>query len=289
MGSRLVSKAQKYTTDARAGIYTHDVDTPTTGGQMTASFPRGGLSAESKRDELVREKMQMMDPATGMSAFGMVQATDADFKYLQKKRETEEAAKLDAWIGKNFHTNDVALRKWLQEVYPDYYEVREREMVDHAKFALRVQLLLLRGPKTQEDLILMWGLQTGQIHLDRDWNVIGPSVTGPMDAQRGALEQKRFQYQLMSPWRYPTDEMRKQTLRDYSATSPNPFSSNKTGGGGQQIPAPFSTGAAVNPKQYPNFLSGVLDPLIKGGAPNQAGPAGAQQGPPPPFSGMRFN
>lgn len=38
----------------------------------------------------------------------------------------------------------------------EYYEARERLMIDRAKFALRVKLLKLRGPKNHKDLILQW-------------------------------------------------------------------------------------------------------------------------------------
>lgn len=119
MGSKLIDKTTNYTRQAQGGVVTHEVedDGRVTGARTTGAFPRGGLESRSGRDELMQEKAEMMD-SMGMTKFGQVTATDADFEWLQKKRETAEFANLDAWIGKNFHTPDVATRKWLQETFP---------------------------------------------------------------------------------------------------------------------------------------------------------------------------
>lgn len=159
-GRSLIDQATEATAAAEGGIYTHDVAAAQSGAQTTGAFPRKGFSARSARDEITAEKMQMIAAnaggVAGQTPFGQVVASDADFKWLQKKRETEAYANLDAWIGKNFHTDDVTARKWLQEIWPDYYESREQLMIERAKFALRVKLLKLRGPKTEKDLVLQW-------------------------------------------------------------------------------------------------------------------------------------
>ena len=173
-GKKIVDETVRLNQEAESGVYTHAVDQPyESGGAMTSAFPRGGLQARDKRDELVSEKAQYLAKSQaagrpGMSPFGQVVATDRDFEWLRKKRETEAFANLDAWIGKNFHKADPATRRWLQETYPEYYESRERLMTDRAKLALRIQLLKLRGPKNEKDLMLQWALQTGRIKLDRD-------------------------------------------------------------------------------------------------------------------------
>lgn len=251
--SRILDQTKAATLAAQSGVYTHELANGGVGpspAQMTQAFPRGGLTRMSGRDELIKEKMEFMDK-DGMTPFGRVQATDADFEWLRKKRETEAEANLDAWIGSNFHTGDVTTAKWLSEIYPHYYEVREQEIMDRAKFALRVKLLLLRGPKNPKDLILLWGLQTGQIQLDRDWDRVGPSKK----AVDMSTEQGRFKKGLFSPLRYLSDDQRAQNEVAYN----NPFAPATSGAGGGQIPKrPFYGGAVPEAGRYPAFLRGIL-------------------------------
>lgn len=262
--SRLLDAAKDYTRQAQSGIYTSASPSMqgATPAQVTQAFPRGGLDHQDARDELMKEKMEFLKSGggMGMTPFGQIQATDADFQWLQHKRDQEALANLDAWVGQNFHTGDVTTRKWLQEIHPEYYEVREKEIMDRAKFALRVKFLLLRGPKNEKDLILLWGLQTGQIELDRDWDKIGPSQT---DTQfKIAQEQKRFKKGLFSPLRYKTDGER--GLNQNTAYG-NPFKPvNDSAAGGQGALGggrPFMGGTVpVAPGtggRYPSFLRGL--------------------------------
>lgn len=250
--SSILNETRRLTKEAQGGVYTaNNATAGSSDAQKTAQFPRGGLSMETSRDELMKEKMEFLkQTGTGMTPFGQVTATDEDFKWLQHKRDAEAAANLDAWISSNFHVGDVTTRKWLQEVYPEYYAVREQMMMDRAKFALRVQLLLLRGPKNHKDLILLWGLQTGQIELDRDWDRIGPSA----DTITPEDEQKRFAKGLFNPLRYLSDDER----RINQSRERNPFKPQNQNAGGGQTPGPFAQGAVPGTNRYPAFLKGIL-------------------------------
>lgn len=131
-------------------------------------------------------------------------------------------------------------------------------MVDRAKVALRINLMKLRGIQSKEDLVLVWGLQTGRVQLDRDWDRIGPSK----EAVDMAQEQKRFKKNLMGPWRYKTDAERKDNYEGKDAAGgsvTNPFKPNNVGQG--QVPSPFAGGAVTGP-QYPNFLRNALAPYL---------------------------
>lgn len=262
-GRKIVDETVRLNQEAESGIYTHAVADPGQGGAMTSSFPRGGLQARDKRDEIISEKAQYMD-AGGMTKFGQVVATDADFEWLRKKRETEAFANLDAWIGKNFHKADPATRRWLQETYPEYYESRERIMTDRAKLALRIQLLKLRGPKNEKDLMLQWALQTGRIKLDRDWDRIGPSSND--QNLPGDAEQKRYKDGLFSFRRFLADsERRANQDRSFDPNgTPNPFKPNDATAYDQgQVSSPFPGYAVPDTRdRYPSFLTNVLQPYL---------------------------
>jgi hypothetical protein len=271
-GSKIVSFTKDVSEQAEAGLYTHaQVAEPGVAQAMsTGSFPRKGFEARDPRDELIAEKIQFTN-AQGMTPFGQVTATDEDFKWLQKKRETEAYANLDKWIGKNFHKADLPTRKWLQETFPDYYESRERIMVERAKLALRIKLLKLRGAKNEEDLLMQWGLQTGRIKLDEDWDVIGPyKETGVAvdDAEQNA----RYKNGLFSFRRYVSETER----QDNAALAPgagighrgvqgsaNPFFTTDTGEAGFQNWASSFPGAMVpQTNRYPSFLRNVIQPQL---------------------------
>ena len=251
----LARKVEKYDKEARSGIYTGQgpLD-PRKGGNMTMQYPRRGFEAFDPRDEMMRVKMDLIEKGqkTGMTKYGLVTVTEEDLNWLAKKRETEAKFNFDRWVGDNFNTNDVVTRQWLQETYPEYHDVREQTLVDRAKFALRVHLLMMRGPKNHKDLVLYWGLQQGLIKLDRDWDKIGAGVKGGnvnMDK-----EQKRFANGLMNPWRYKDDTERRSNMKGPN----NPFSpgADESGGGGG-IPGGFGINVGTK-NRYSNFYDTVL-------------------------------
>lgn len=263
----LARQAAEYDKAARSGVYTHAVTTGS-GGNMTANFARRGLDAEDPRDEIMRTKMELIKAGktTGMTEFGMVTVTEEDMAWLRKKKDVEQKYALDRWIGENFATSDVVTRAWLQEVYPDYMDEREQVLVDRAKFALRVNLLLLRGPKNHKDLVLYWALQQGLVKLDRDWDRIGPGSYKYDEA----TEKTRFKSGLMNPWRYKSDTERlaNQKSNDRAGNATNPFKPDNQSGaqGGTGTGSGF--GEVVPDKdRYPFFLNTILKKALYGDGP----------------------
>jgi hypothetical protein len=125
-------------------------------------------------------------------------------------------------------------------------------MIDRAKFALRVKLLKLRGPKNHKDLILQWGLATGRIHLDKGWDVVG-MYDEPGDVAM-PNQQKRFANGLLNYRRYLSDEE-----RQYNANRDgNPFKPAGPGQADGQRPSSFPGSAVPDTGRYPSFLSGVI-------------------------------
>lgn len=260
-GHKITSKTVEMSEKLEAGLTTHAA--PEAEGPVTAgSFPRKGLEARDPRDELMQEKMQFIAGKNGMSPFGQVVASDADFRWAQKKRETEALANFDAWAGLNFHSNDPALRKWHQEINPSYYEERERVMVERAKMALRIKLLKLRGPKTEEDLITIWGLQTGRIKLDKDWDRVGAYEMTPAEHNKaGQLSsQQRFANGLFNFRRYLTSTERRVGGDDPS----NPFKTeNGEMDGYQNDDLSFRGGKVPDTGRYTNFFDTFIKPAVK--------------------------
>jgi len=260
-GAQLINQAKRATEAAQGGVITHSVAAAKDGVQTTGAYPRGGLgSADPAHDERMAEKMQMVAAGggTGQTPLGLVYASDADFEAMRRKRDTEAFANFDAWVGKNFHTNDLATRKFLQSIWPEYYEARERQMVERAKFALRVNLLNLRGADNEEDLALEWALNTGRVKLDKDWNVIGPHWKG--GEENMADSQERFRNGLFSVRRYLSEKDRKENAKDDT----NPFQpKDKTAGDFQPWKLSFPGAKVPDEGRYPGFLTNIVSPQFR--------------------------
>lgn len=271
-GTSLTSTAQNYSNQAESGVYTHAQEAKRDGQKqnLVSSFPRKGLSTRDPRDDIMRQKMEALaaGPGQGMTPFGQIQATDADFKWLQRKREADQMANLDAWIGENFHIQDPAQLKWLRETWPEYFEAREQVMMERAQFALRVKLLELMGPRDEQDMILLWGLQTGRIQLDRDWDVIGPARAPGQSIDMDA-ERSRYKKGLLQRPRYVSDTERASNAAGFDmAGQPvrggNPFSAGgNVGPSGFQSSTQSFPGFAVPSKgRYGNFLTEAIAPYV---------------------------
>jgi len=249
-GSELITEVTNASYEAEGGIYTHEVEQSTNPAQRAASYPTSAFKNRSPMDEEMQQRAELVEKYGATTPFGQLTVGDKELDWIAQKRETAEAANLDAWIGANFNVNDVATRAWLQRVYPQFYERREEDMTRRAKFALRVHLLKMRGPRNRKDLILQWGLQTGRIKLDRDWDRIAP---GKQDGEKvdSAAEQQRYMNGLFSIRRFQTDGERKEN----SEKLDNPFATQDARQA--QRPGPFPGYGVVAPR-YPQFLEKII-------------------------------
>ncbi len=250
-GARIQNQHAKMTENARLGVVTHDQDREgnVQGGAAAFSFPNS-FSAASPRDEIVDLKRQLMDDG-GMSPFGQVQFTERDARWLLEKQQASEQANFDSWFGKQFHKNDVASRQFAQQIYPGYYEDRERKMTERAKLALRINLIKLRGPQNEEDLITLYGLQSGKIRLEEGWDRIGVSYDKVSD-QTGPTAEERFSRGLLSVRKFLSQAERTGNL----GTGENPFGSASTSDPFK--PAPEArVNAPPNSTMFGSFLNSL--------------------------------
>lgn len=236
-GPNLARQTANYTAQGQGGVQTHiDPDDDAGAANQTIAAPRAFRGGEPQ-DERMRNVRSMVNPATGTTPLGMVVADAGQIAaWQERKRQKAELANFDAWVGKNFHKNDPMARKFLQETYPEYYEAREKLAVERAKFALRVFLLKLRGPKNQKDLILLWGLQTGRVRLDDGWDRIGYVHEKKDPAAMQADEQNRFMKGLYGPHKYESGQDRKAYVEGLAGDrARDPFHTDVQGLGGRQL------------------------------------------------------
>jgi hypothetical protein len=194
-GMHLAKEAQAFSEKMRDGVVTGDEQRVggVQGGAYAAQLPRK-FEAFDRMDDEMNTKMQLMNDE-GMTPFGQVYYDERVGKWLQKKEAAAEAANLDAWFNREFNKNDLASRQLAQELYPDFYKTRERELLDRMQEVYKLKMIQLRGPQSKEDLYKLWLLNTGRVVLPPDWDRIGAS---PQLAADGRVDTRQAQGQFMT-------------------------------------------------------------------------------------------
>lgn len=175
-GMKLAREAQSLTERMNPGVFTAPAPKGgVQGGAQAVAFPKKFVAREKMDDEM-NTKMQLMDEQ-GMTPFGQVYFDDKAAKWLERKAAVGESANFDSWFGRNFNKNDLASRQFAQQINPDYYSDREREMAERAEVVLKLKGIQLRGPQSKEDVYMQWLIDSGRVKLPEDWDRLGVSIT----------------------------------------------------------------------------------------------------------------
>jgi hypothetical protein len=87
----------------------------------------------------------------------VVPVTEEDVRAMQQKQRMLEQVRFDDWITRRYQPwGDPAKCKWLQEIYPEYFEARRQENEAHHDIQKQFTDVMIRGPKTKEDLYLLF-------------------------------------------------------------------------------------------------------------------------------------
>lgn len=236
-GRKLRQKGAQLTREMQDGPTTGiSNDVRVQGGAKAEQFQRK-FGGDSAMDDEMNQRMQLMDDQ-GMTPFGQVYYDDKVGKWLQDKQKVAEVANLDSWFGAQFNQNDLASRQFAQQIYPEYYSEREREMMSKAKEALNLKFIQLRGPQSKEDLYKLWLINTGRVVLPEDWDRIGGTSidTPPSDTE---AQKRLFKQGLVRPPQPRSAAQRDQTVQnnrrlwgnvEAASIARNPFSLGETPG-----------------------------------------------------------
>lgn len=171
-GLSLVREGQRMTERMADGVYTAPAPSDDVqGGAKAVQFQRK-FTARDRYDDEMNTKMQLMDK-NGMTPFGQVYYDDKVGRWLQKKEAAAEAANFDSYFNQNFNKNDLASRQWAQQIHPEFYDAREREMAERAELVVKLKKIQLRGPQNEEDLKMLYLIENGRVVLPPDWDKIG--------------------------------------------------------------------------------------------------------------------
>lgn len=205
-GESITNMTQKVAETLQPGVYTAPTSNAGAQGGANAFAFQRAFDARSPMDDTMRLRMGMSD-GQGNTPFGQLTVGDKELRWLKKKADITEIANFDQWFGKNFNTADLAGRSFAQSVYPEYYAEREKFMRERTEMALKVKLIQLRGPKSQEDLQLWYLINTGRVALPDDWDRIGPSLA-PGAGLNQAQQAQNLARRMVRPPKFVGDNRR---------------------------------------------------------------------------------
>lgn len=193
-GKHLAHEAQQFSQKMRDGLVTGQTDNVGVQGGAKAAQLQRKFEAYDSRDDMVNLKMQLMDKDSGMTPFGQVYFSDKDARWLERKQAAAESANYDSWFNREYNKNDLASRQFAQEIHPEFYAAREREMMERVNEVVALKKIQLRGPQSKEDLYKLWLINTGRVVLPKDWDRIGADPTAGMSAaEQQAWSTNQFQ------------------------------------------------------------------------------------------------
>lgn len=137
-------------------------------------LPPAKYFEKDPRDEYYETK-KLLTKAIGDEAlvgFGnQLPVTDADIKYLIDQKTKQDLWTYDKWFYETFKPgSDPNKLRLYREMNPQWFQRRETEIKREIEIAKKLAKLGMRGPRTEEEIQIMYALDTGRIEapdLDR--------------------------------------------------------------------------------------------------------------------------
>jgi hypothetical protein len=129
--------------------------------ETTNEFPAQYFPDQHEEDQRIDMKAKLLQGPD--RPLGDAMLTDKDIDYFIKKEETKKRIAFDEWYSHLFDTKDINKRRLAQQMYPEYWQMREREIDRQAAIQKKIALLKLRGPQDKSDLEFIYALQNGEM------------------------------------------------------------------------------------------------------------------------------
>lgn len=116
------------------------------------------------RDDYYETKARITEDDQKLKLGTTVQITEEDIKYIQDQKTKEELKLYDEWFQNTYimgsDPNKIALGRRMN---PDWFKRREENIKREVSITGKLAKLSLRGPRSQEDLEVLYALQSGRI------------------------------------------------------------------------------------------------------------------------------
>lgn len=126
-------------------------------------FPRR-VAEDDEYDDVVQMKTALVNQH-GTTPFGQLQASDQDFQWMQRKFQALQYQDALRFVENIFDLTDPSEQRLLEEIWPDYYKAREEVLAHQANLQVQLATINLRGMRTLEDIMTVYGIKNGSIPL----------------------------------------------------------------------------------------------------------------------------
>lgn len=92
--------------------------------------------------------------------------TDKDLDVIKQKSAETDLLQLDSFIQQIYNLNDPTHVKHIKELWPGYFERREQEIDRQLELQKQIAKIRMFGIQNQDDLLLLYGVSTGEIKLE---------------------------------------------------------------------------------------------------------------------------
>lgn len=120
--------------------------------------------------------------------------TDADAERVMRKTAAVEVAKEEEWFQNQwaFNSSNPTMQRWAQGVFPEYFNRREQVLEEQAQLQLAIAKMMLRGPRSREDLDLLYAIDSGVVQVPQKalFKLTGPDAKAA-DQIRGLFNPRR--------------------------------------------------------------------------------------------------
>ncbi|MEM3062197.1 MAG: hypothetical protein QW303_01435 [Nitrososphaerota archaeon] len=151
----------------------------------TITVPQGGRTDEGGRevdvttwpaiyegpttfDDKVRAVKSALTNKDGKSPFGIVHASDEDFRWYVKKHELRRALEYDRIFLQMFDINDPLHLDKMRQIYPDFFKNRERIIDMIADMQKRLAYIQLTGVQSKHDIDFLIELKMSSLPKDEN-------------------------------------------------------------------------------------------------------------------------
>lgn len=84
---------------------------------------------------------------------------------IEKKLQQGAEMGYDGWFANTweFESNNPVMQKWARDINPEYFRRREEQIDNIAELQKQIAKMKLYGPRSEEDLMLLYNIDTGAI------------------------------------------------------------------------------------------------------------------------------
>lgn len=126
------------------------------GNRNARSFPAKYVGTDPEKDTIQLAKAAYAREQGAPEAPVYRVVTEEDAKWLMDKELQRTRYVFDNWFGSLFDLEDINKLRTAQELYPEYFKMREVEIMKQAEMQKRLALMKLYGPRTLEDLQFLY-------------------------------------------------------------------------------------------------------------------------------------